>query len=267
MSRKHASQEDWEQILTGKARGVAFMRGVMGAIPAGPRCKLCLAPFGRPGRGLVKLLGAGQSPLNRRLCKMCMRSLHKKPGGAEVEVSILFADVRGSTGLAERMSPGEFSQLIARFYGTAASVVDKHDGLVDKFVGDAAVALFIPGFAGDDHAAAAVAAGRQLLEETGDDGDEPWVQIGVGVHTGVSFVGTVGEGDAVDFTALGDTVNAAARIASLAGAGELLVSEMTAESAELDTAGLERRTLELRGREQTLDVWVATTKQPVAPAA
>jgi adenylate cyclase len=266
MSR-HTPEEAWEEMLTGKARGVAFIRAVMGAIPAGPRCKLCQAPFGRPGRGIVRFLGAGQSPLNRRLCKMCIRSLHKKPGGAEVEVSILFADVRGSTGLAERMSPGEFSQLIARFYGTAASVVDKHDGLVDKFVGDAAVALFIPGFAGEDHAAAAVAAGRELLEETGNNGAEPWVPIGVGIHSGVSFVGAVGEGDAVDFTALGDTVNAAARIASLAGAGEVLVSEMTAESAELDTAGLERRTLELRGREQTLDVWVATTKQPVAPAA
>ena len=263
MSPKSSSQEEWEQILTGKARGVAFMRGLMGAIPAGPRCKLCQAPFGRPGRSLVKLLGAGPSPLNRRLCKMCMRSLHKKPGGAEVEVSILFADVRGSTGLAERMSPGDFSQLIARFYGTAANVVDEHDGLVDKFVGDAAVALFIPGFTGPEHAAAAVAAGRRLLEETGNAGNDAWVPVGVGVHTGVSFVGTVGEGDAVDFTALGDTVNAAARVASVALAGELLVSEMTAESAGLDTAGLERRTLELRGREQPLDVWVAAAGEVV----
>jgi adenylate cyclase len=172
MSRKESPQNEWELVLTGRSRGVAFMRGVMAAIPAGPRCKMCQAPFGRPGRTLVKLLGAGQSPLNRRLCKMCMRSLHKKPGGAEIEVSILFADVRGSTALAERMSPGDFSQLIARFYGVAANVVDDHDGLVDKFVGDAAVALFIPGFAGPEHAAAAVAAGRRLLAETGNDGGD-----------------------------------------------------------------------------------------------
>jgi adenylate cyclase len=193
-----------------------------------------------------------------------MRSLHKKPGGSEVDVSILFADVRGSTALAERMSPADFSQLIARFYGIAAKVVDDHDGLVDKFVGDAAVALFIPGFAGPEHAAAAVAAGRRLLVETGNDSDDPRVPVGVGVHTGVSFVGTVGEGDAVDFTALGDTVNAAARIASMAGAGELLVSEMTAEAAGLDTSDLERRTLELRGREKPVDVWVAATPRAIA---
>src|SRR5439155_9447782 len=125
------------------------------------------------------------------------------------------------------------------FYGAAANVIDEHDGLVDKFVGDEAVALFIPGFAGPEHAARAIDAGRALLERTAD-----WVPIGVGVHTGISFVGTVGEGDAVDFTALGDTVNAGARISSMAGAGELLVSDMTAEAAGLDTAGLERRTLE-----------------------
>src|SRR5207248_10959617 len=127
---------------------------------------------------------------------------HKYPGGAEVEISVLFADVRGSTAIAERMPPQEFSRLMARFYGAAAAVIDEWDGIVDKFVGDGAVALFIPGFAGSDHAADAVAAARRLLEETGG-----WVPVGTGVHTGTSFVGSVGEGDVRDFTALGDTVN------------------------------------------------------------
>jgi adenylate cyclase len=180
-----------------------------------------------------------------------------EPGGAEVELTVFFADVRGSTGLAEQMAPEEFSRLIARFYGAAAKVVDAHDGLVDKFVGDAAVALFIPGFAGEAHAERAVAAGRDLLARTAS-----WIPVGVGIHTGVAFAGTVGEGDAVDFTALGDTVNAASRIAGMAAAGELLVSEMTADAAGLETQGLERRTLELRGREQPVDVWVAAAPRP-----
>jgi adenylate cyclase len=76
--------------------------------------------------------------------------------------------------------------------------------------------------------------------------------------TGTSFVGSVGEGDARDFTALGDTVNAAARLTGLAGAGEILVSAEAAAAGGLETAGLERRTLDLRGREQGLDAWVAT---------
>jgi adenylate cyclase len=71
-------------------------------------------------------------------------------------VSALFVDVRGSTGIAENTPAGEFGQLLARFYGTAARVVDRWDGIVDKFVGDEAVVLFIPGFAGEEHAARAI---------------------------------------------------------------------------------------------------------------
>jgi adenylate cyclase len=197
-----------------------------------------------------------------RLCKLCIKHLHEGPGGTEIEVTVFFADVRGSTTLAEQMRPEEYSRLIARFYGAAAKVIDDHDGLVDKFVGDEAVALFIPGFAGNEHANRAIDTGRELLERTRD-----WIPVGVGIHTGVSFVGTVGEGDAVDFTALGDTVNAASRISGMAGADELLVSAMTAEAAGLETDDLERGTLELRGREQPVDVWVASAPQPVAVTA
>jgi adenylate cyclase len=168
----------------------------------------------------------------------------------------LFADVRGSTALAERMLPDEFSRLMARFYGAAAGVIDDSDGIVDKFLGDGAVALFIPGFAGSDHAADAIAAARGLLEQTGNDGREPWIPIGAGVHTGMSFVGAVGEGDARDFTALGDTVNTAARLTDLAAAGEILITAEAASAGGLETGGLERRTLELRGREQSVDAWV-----------
>ena len=119
------------------------------------------------------------------------------------------------------------------------------------------MALFIPGFAGSDHAAHAIAAARGLLEQTGNDGREPWISVGAGVHTGKSFVGAVGEGDVRDFTALGDTVNTAARLTDLAGPGEILVSADAATAGSLETTGLERRTLELRGREQSVDAWVA----------
>jgi adenylate cyclase len=184
--------------------------------------QLCNAPFKGPGGVLMRLIAYGPSPLNRRLCKWCIRAMHKNPGGAEVEITVLFADERGSTGIAEQMAPGEFSELLARFYGAAAEVIDDWDGIVDKFVGDGAVALFIPGFAGQDHARHAIAASRALLEHTGNDGPDPWIPVGVAVHTGTSFVGSVGEGDACDFTAVGDTVNTAARLDGLAGAGEVL---------------------------------------------
>jgi adenylate cyclase len=145
---------------------------------------------------------------------------------------------------------------MARFYAEAAAAVDARNGIVDKFAGDELVALFIPGFAGEDHAADAVAAARELLVRMGHEGRSPWLPVGAGVHTGTAYIGTVGEEEALDFTALGDSVNAAARLAGQAAPGEILVSTAAAKAAGLDTDGLETRSLELRGRSERTDAVV-----------
>jgi adenylate cyclase len=264
---KPTQEEMWRQVLTGEMPGMRFFQNLFKRIPSEPRCKLCYAPFGKPGSLLIRLVGGKPSPLNRRICTWCIKDAHKHPGGAEVEITAMFADVRGSTSLAERMPPGEFGQLLTRFWGTAARVVDRWDGIVDKFVGDEAVALFIPGFAGEDHAARAVAAARDILRETGHESGEPWIPIGIGVHTGTSFVGWIGEGDAVDFTAVGDTVNTTARLTAAARAGEILISDAAGESAGLDTTSLEHRRLELRGREESVGAWVQPAMSSAATTA
>jgi adenylate cyclase len=247
--------EFWRQMLTGEMPGLRQSRAILGRISSTPRCKLCSAPFGTPGVVLMRLVGGGPSTLNRRICRFCLRKLDRAPGGAEVEVSLLFADVRGSTAMAEGLAPAEFSDLLAGFYGAATRVVDRWDGLVDKFVGDEVVALFVPALAGETHASNAVSAARELLREMSGNGT-PRLPVGAGVHSGVTYVGVVGEGDAVDFTAVGDPVNTAARLAASAAEGEVLVSAAAAERSGLDTAGLERRTLVVRGRDEPVDVWV-----------
>jgi adenylate cyclase len=257
----------WRAVLNGDLGQLKYIRAVLGRIPGAPRCKLCLAPLKGPGSILLRPLRFGPSKLNRRLCRACFRSIENRPGGAEIELSLMFADVRGSTSLAEKMQPQEFSRLISRFYGTAARVVDEWDGLVDKFVGDEVVALFVPGFAGEEHASRAVEAARSLVHETGNDGSEPWVPIGIGVHTGVAYVGRVGEGDACDFTAVGDAVNTTARLASSAGAGEILVSRAAADASLLDAAGFESRTLTLRGKDEMIDALVLAAESRGREAA
>jgi adenylate cyclase len=243
----------------GEARGhicwAPWVRRLNRALPSDPRCKLCDTPFGRPG-SVLRFIGFGRSPLNRRICSGCIHALEKRPGGAEVEATFLFADVRGSTALAERLGTDEFSRLLARFYAEAALAVDVRNGIVDKFVGDEVVAFFVQGFTGADHAAAAVEAARELLTRTAHDDAEPWLPLGAGIHTGAAFIGTVGQEEALDFTALGDAVNATARLAASAGAGEILVSTKAAEAAGLDADDLERRTLDLRGRSEGLDALV-----------
>ena len=248
---------DWETVLDGTDPRFRRFRSFLRRIPHGPRCKMCYAPFEGPGAPFMRAMGRRRWAKNPNYCGSCVTWLGDRHGGAEIELSFLFADVRGSTGLGERLSPTEFSELLNRFYEVASRVVIEHEGLVDKFVGDEIVAFFPPGFVGPEHAAVAVDAARAMLEATGHGSDAgPWLPIGAGVHSGVAFVGAVGERGVTDFTALGDAVNTTARLASAAGAGEILVSRAAATAAALDTAGIEERHLELRGRTEPIDVVV-----------
>ena len=193
------------------------------------------------------------------LCSLCFGQLRNGPGGAEIEISVLFADIRGSTGIAERTTAGEFRQLVQQFYRGAAKAIHAHDGIVDKFLGDGIMALFIPLVTGDEHAIKAIEAGEAVLRDVASrELLAGGVRVGVGVHTGEAFVGTVGSDDRLDFTALGDTVNVAARLGSDAGAGELLVSS-TSWIASGRPNPSERRALTVKGRSEPLDVVVVQT--------
>jgi adenylate cyclase len=251
-------EPDWKSILEGTNPGYQAYRAIFRRIPHGPRCKLCSAPFEGPGAPLMRLIGRGRMEANPNFCNICRTWIDGHRGGAEVEVSFLFADVRGSTTLGEQLTPAEFSHLLGRFYEISGRVVVEHDGIVDKFVGDEIVAMFVPPFAGRDHARKALDAGRKLIEAVARprDGGPP-LPVGAGMHTGVAFVGAVGGEDSMtDFTALGDAVNTTARLASAAAAGELLVTLAGAAAGGLSTGGLETRHLSLRGRTEAVDVAV-----------
>lgn len=181
------------------------------------------------------------------------------PGGTELEISMLFVDVRGSTDLAERMTATDFAQLMDRFYKAATDVLIRTDALIDKLVGDEVMALYVPLFTGPNHARPAVHAAQELLRATGyGEKQGPWLRIGVGVHTGVAFVGTVkGAQDSVDdITALGDNVNVAARLASMAAPGEALISEAAYASGGVNLGEIEQRQLELKGRSEPISARV-----------
>jgi adenylate cyclase len=235
-----------------------FMRPVAKWLPSDPRCRICDYPFQGIGGWLARaLFRLEPSKMNPQLCNICEASAHAFHGGAEVEMSLIFADVRGSTTIAENQSPAEFSRLIDRFYQATAKVLYKKDALLEKLIGDEVTGFFVPGIAGPEHARRAIEAGEEILRVTGHaDPHGPWVPVGVGVHTGLAFVGAVGSRDTPDISVLGDTVNAAARIASQAGAGEMLFSEAARAAAGLKNDGLEARHLSLKGRTEPIDVWV-----------
>ena len=244
----------WREYLEHPDSMVAIGRRFLSRLPAEPRCRLCAAPFGSGGGVAMRLIGKRQSTLNPNFCNTCEKQLLKHRGGAEVDVSLLFADVRGSTALAEKMTPGEFRSVLDRFYSIASDVVFAHDGLVDKFVGDELVAVFPPMLSGERHTERAVVAAQDLLRATGHgDAAGPWLPVGAGVHTGAVWFGVMGEGAHVEVTVVGDRVNVAARLASRAAAGEILVSAEAAEKAGLD-ASFPRQSLDLKGREEPIEV-------------
>jgi len=232
------------------------LRRMWRTLPSQPRCKICTSPFGPPFGSILRVVGKGRWPGNPSYCRGCFRDLYRHREGAEVECTMFFADVRGSTALAESMPPAAFRGLMDRFYGVATDVLVEHEAVVDKFVGDEVVAIFIPALAGALHPKAAIEAGLALLAATGNDGSTPRVAIGIGVNTGIAYVGAVGTDEHVEFTALGDVVNVTARLAGAAGAGELLVTEEAATAAAWPVSGLERRQLELRGKSTSTPVFV-----------
>jgi adenylate cyclase len=244
----------------------ASMRAVARRLPADPRCQVCYYPFsGLGGRLLRSFLHLEPSRMNPRLCNICERFAEAHLGGTELEVSLMFADIRGSTPLAATMNAYEFSRLINRFYQVTTNIIYEYGGMVATLVGDGVAAFFVPAFAEDhNHGRAAVRAGRAILAATGHGKTEgPWVPVGVGVHTGVAYVGSVGEpGKNIDIAVLGDSVNVAARLSGQAREGEMVISEDTVSAGGLDTTGHESLTLILKGKEEPFDAWVYRAGAP-----
>lgn len=251
--------DHWRRVLMGE-----FMPGLsryFRRLPGPPRCKACQAPFKGPFAPLLRLRGFRPWQLNRRLCHHCFNGIDKARGGAEVPVSLLFADVRGSTSLAEEMSARDFRTVVDRFYKLVFGAVDRNRGVVDHLAGDGVMAMWTPRFGGKDHPAHAIDAGREVAEDLMTDRSlRGRVPAGVGVHTGTAWIGVVGESGAHDFTVLGDAPNTVARLGSAAQSGELLVSPAIAEAVRLDTSALEQRRLALKGKADPFTAWVVSVQ-------
>lgn len=259
------SEETWRQMLLSPSR-MLRVRRFWGSIPSPPRCKWCTRPFGGPGGIAMRAFGLGPWSKNSKYCSGCYRALRRSHGGAEVDCSLLFADVRGSTSLAEQMRPRDFNRLMGRFYDMATNVLVGHDAIVDKFVGDEIIGIFVPAMAGESHAGRAIDAAIELLERTGHGATtRPWLPVGASVNTDLAYVGAIGQGPDTELTAMGDSVNTTPRLASAAGEGEILVTAGAARNANMSMAGLERRALELKGKSEPTEVFVLSTAVRTQP--
>ncbi len=150
-----ATDSELRDVLLGEHKGLARFRRTLKHFPSEPRCKLCAAPFSGAGGAVLKHIGFGRHPGNPALCTNCIRQFSKSGAtGAEIPVTLLFVDIRGSTALGERLSPTEFHDYLEEFYRIGSRAILDHDGLVDKLVGDEIIGLFFGGVSGPHHAAA-----------------------------------------------------------------------------------------------------------------
>jgi adenylate cyclase len=220
-------------------------------LPASPRCKLCYVPFG----GLGRLLGIRPSRKNSNFCRSCFEAAPM--GGYEAEVGILFADARGFTAWASREAPTEVAAALNRFYSGAMTSLMAHDAVIDKFVGDEVMAIFISDIPSlrtkmcDEMLAAAdemMLAAKTSFKE---------LPIAVGLHRGTAWIGNVGAEGMKDFTALGDVVNVAARLLACAGPGQIVISDdvYTALSAPPRTTAQQ---FQVKGKDEALGARVST---------
>lgn len=256
---KRDPEEVWSSILRGRVPGLKWARRFYRIMPGNRRCKNCHVPLSGVSARIMRLFGRGTYEKNPQFCNWCMWLGKVYPGGAEIELSLVFADVRGSSELAESMEPVEFGRLMNRFYEAATGVLMRSDAFIDKLVGDEVIGLYIPGYAGRRHARKAVVAAQRLGRAVGYGTPEgPWLPIGIGVHTGNAYVGTVqgAEGAVTDFTALGDNVNIAAGLVSAAKPGEALISDAAYTEAGLNLDSLVQRRVTMKGKSEPISAHV-----------
>lgn len=249
-----ANTEAWRLMLTGTHPQMRSGRTFWGRVPAKHRCKMCNAPYDGVGGYVSKVRGRGPSNWHPRICHACETFSKNHPGGVELTISVAFVDVRNSTQMSEGMNPSEYARAMNRFYAAATHGMTDSDAIIDKLVGDEVMALFLPGFAGDDHASKAVEACLEIMKRVGyGSASDPFIEVGAGVNTGTAYVGVVGDqGNYKDFTALGEAVNLAARLAQAARSGEVLVTASTLNAARL-TDG-EKRSIDAKGFPQPIEV-------------
>jgi adenylate cyclase len=254
------------------------------SLPHSPRCEACGAPFEGFGARLIRPLGYRPSRKNPNICATCVELA--PPGGMTMEVGVMFADLRGFTALSGRTDPDELSALLRRFYACAEDALFP-EALIDKLIGDAVMALYIPfrldplGYRlayalwqGDDEAVPSLLrelraqqapvmldAAAKLLANVGyGKAEGPFVEVGIGIDFGEAHVGNIGDRAVFDFTAVGDVVNMASRLQGEARGGEVLVSRRLAD--ELAEPPGEAVEVSVKGRDEPVAAYRWTPNAP-----
>lgn len=203
---------------------------------------------------IYKPFGIHKSRMHPNLCTICesMFTRVNKKKQIEVETTILFADLRGYTQLSQHIDASSMNRLLHGFYDACSEVVWEKDGIVNKFIGDAVLAIFNFPMVRENHTTNAVEAAINLQKQTQHIRDtllirdDQKIGIGIGLHTGICNIGEVGN-SYKDFTAIGNVVNLASRLQNAAGSGQILLSEELYKHVKDQYTDMESRSYALKG--------------------
>ncbi len=182
-------------------------------------------------------------------------------GGDKRKVAVLFSDIRGFTALSETMNPDDMAQLLSEYFTEMVDCVFRHDGTLDKFIGDAVMAQWGAPITDPKDADKAMAAALDMMRELEQLNAKwraegrPELHIGIGLNFGDVFAGNIGSEKRLEFTVIGDTVNTASRLCAVAGPGEILISDPMRQALSEPPAVEERDPVELKGKSQPVPVY------------
>jgi adenylate cyclase len=234
-------------------------------------------PIRGPAALPLKMLGVKVSKMNPNLCTMCetMFQLLMKTKRLQITATVLFADVRGYTGLSEVLDPTQVADLLGQFYEVCSTPVWEHDGIVNKLIGDSVFAIFNFPISHNDHARRAVMSAVEMQARCMEikrassavERENGELGIGIGIHTGKVTIGEIGQ-FCKDFTAIGEVVNVAARLQGVAQPGEILMSDTVYEQVTDLLPDIAARAYTLKGVSKPVQAYaVLPSLESAQPAA
>jgi adenylate cyclase len=183
-------------------------------------------------------------------------------GGQKRPVVVFFSDIRGFTSMSETMSPDEIATLLTEYFTEMVEIVFEHGGTLDKFMGDAIMALWGAPMAHGDDADRAMRAAiemqttlKAMNEKWAQEGHPRNVQIGIGINFGEVFAGNIGSDRRLEYTVIGDAVNVASRLCSKAGPGEIIISQPFYQGLTSPPAVEALEPMELKGKARAVPVY------------
>lgn len=216
-----------------------------------PQCGICGTVLIGPLSHVFRAAGIKRSSRNPNLCSRCDTHVEE---GSVVEVTVLFADLSSFTELTQELGPERTHELVDAFLRTATDAITRRGGFIDKYIGDAVMALFNVPIKQSDHERRAVTAALELQSRMGELGRRFQMDLkaAAGIASGWARVGRLGSGESRDITAIGDVVNLAARLEAKTRPGEVLVSGDVYAKVAGDYPGVAEERLSLKGFKEPL---------------